>query len=56
LDREGRIKTLFVDSTEFSFKMALHKKDFASVKRIVQSSRLSGHAIIGYLQKKGYVT
>eukprot|EP00299_Pterocystis_sp_00344_P013071 c6363_g1_i1.p1 GENE.c6363_g1_i1~~c6363_g1_i1.p1 ORF type:complete len:900 (+),score=198.07 c6363_g1_i1:846-3545(+) len=54
LDREGNNKTIFVDSTEFLFKAALHKRDFPAVKRIVQSSRISGHAIIGYLQKKGF--
>ena len=54
LDRDGKSKTILVDSTEFMFKAALHRRDLTAVKRIVLSSRISGHAIIGYLQRKGY--
>eukprot|EP00300_Choanocystis_sp_HF-7_P020307 c20563_g1_i3.p1 GENE.c20563_g1_i3~~c20563_g1_i3.p1 ORF type:complete len:1208 (+),score=306.98 c20563_g1_i3:444-3626(+) len=54
LDRDGATKTLFVDSTEYMFKVSLLNKNFAEVKRIIQSSRMTGHAIIGYLQQKGY--
>ena len=54
LDRDGKSKTILVDSTEFMFKAALHRRDLTAVKRIVLSSRNSGHAIIRYLQRKGY--
>eukprot|EP00298_Acanthocystis_sp_HF-20_P017279 c21715_g1_i3.p1 GENE.c21715_g1_i3~~c21715_g1_i3.p1 ORF type:complete len:1077 (-),score=472.35 c21715_g1_i3:10-3240(-) len=54
LDRDGQNKSIFVDSAEFAFKASLHKRDFAAVKQIIQASRISGNAIIGYLQKKGF--
>jgi len=54
LDREGKMRKLMVDSTECSFKLCLHKKEFEKVVRIIKQSKLAGHAIIAYLQKKGY--
>jgi coatomer protein complex subunit alpha (xenin) len=54
LDREGKVRKLLIDPTECQFKLCLHKKEFEKVVRIIKQSKLSGHAIIAYLQKKGY--
>merc|ERR1719409_888994 len=54
LDREGKVRKMVVDVTECQFKLCLHKKEFERVIRIIKQSKLSGHAIIAYLQKKGY--
>jgi coatomer subunit alpha len=43
-----------VDTTECMFKLCLHKREFDRVIRIIKQSKLSGHAIIAYLQKKGF--
>jgi coatomer protein complex subunit alpha (xenin) len=54
LDREGKVRKMLVDVTECQFKLSLHKKEFERVIRVIKQSKLSGHAIIAYLQKKGY--
>ena len=54
LDREGKTRTIEIDTTEAQFKLALERKDYAEVMRIVKHSRLCGQAIISYLQEKGY--
>jgi len=54
LDREGKVRKLLIDPTECQFKLCLHKKEFEKVVRIIKQSKLSGHAIIAYLQRKGY--
>ena len=54
LDREARVRKMAVDVTECAFKLSLYKKEFERVIRIIKQSKLSGHAIIAYLQKKGY--
>jgi coatomer protein complex subunit alpha (xenin) len=54
LDREGKMRTLEIDTTEAMFKLALEKKEYAEVMRMVKHSRLCGQAIISYLQEKGY--
>ena len=54
LDREGKVRKLVVDATECMFKLCLHKREFERVVRIIKQSKLSGHAIIAYLQKKGF--
>lgn len=36
------------------FKLCLHKREFERVVRIIKQSKLSGHAIIAYLQKQGF--
>ena len=54
LDREARMRKVLIDTTEYMFKLCLHRKEFDRVVRIIKQSRLSGHAIIAYLQKKGY--
>jgi len=45
---------MLVDVTECQFKLSLHKKEFERVIRIIKQSKLTGHAIIAYLQKKGF--
>jgi coatomer protein complex subunit alpha (xenin) len=54
LDREGKMRTLEIDTTEAQFKLALENKDYPEVMRMVKHSRLCGQAIITYLQEKGY--
>ena len=54
LDREARVRKMTVDVTECAFKLSLYKKEFERVIRIIKQSKLSGHAIIAYLQKKGF--
>jgi coatomer protein complex subunit alpha (xenin) len=54
LDREGKMRTLEIDTTEALFKLALEKKDYAEVMRMVKHSPLCGQAIIAHLQEKGY--
>jgi coatomer subunit alpha len=54
LDREGKMRTMEIDTTEALFKLALERKDYSEVMRMVKHSRLCGQAIISYLQEKGY--
>jgi coatomer subunit alpha len=54
LDREAKMRTMAVDLTECEFKIALSKKNYTEVMRMVRHSRLCGQAIISYLTKKGY--
>lgn len=54
IDRECRTRVLEVDTTEAQFKLALERKDYPEVMRMVKHSRLCGQAIINYLQEKGY--
>lgn len=54
LDREVKTRTVEIDLTEALFKLALERKDYGEVMRMVKHSRLCGQAIISYLQEKGY--
>lgn len=45
---------LQVDSTEFTFKLALLCQQYDKVMHMIQHSDLCGQAIISYLQEKGY--
>jgi len=54
LDREGKTRTMEIDTTEAQFKLALERRDYPEVMRIVKNSRLCGQAIITYLQEKGF--
>lgn len=54
LDREGKMRTVEIDVTEALFKIALEKKDYPEVIRMVKQSNLCGQSIISYLQEKGY--
>lgn len=54
LDREGKMRTIELELAEPLFKMALEKKDYGTVMKMVKQSRLCGQSIITYLQEKGY--
>ena len=54
LDRECKNRVISVDTTEYLFKLALMKKDFAKVYNMVAKSNLIGKSIVAYLQKKRY--
>jgi coatomer protein complex subunit alpha (xenin) len=54
LDRDGKIRVITIDPTEYRFKRALVQRNFDEVLHIIRTSNLVGQAIIGYLQKKGY--
>jgi coatomer protein complex subunit alpha (xenin) len=54
LDRDGKIRTLQIDATEYMFKLALIKKRYDEVIQMIKNSQLCGEAIIAYLQQKGY--
>ena len=43
-----------IDPTEYRFKVALAKKEYKEMVRVIKTSNLVGQSIIGYLQKKGY--
>lgn len=54
LDREGNVKTLKIDPTEYRFKRALLNRNYEEVVSIIRNSNLVGQSIISYLQKNGY--
>lgn len=54
IDREARTRVLEINTTEAQFKLALERKDYPEVMRMVKHSRLCGQAVITYLQEKGY--
>ena len=54
IDREGLARVIVIDLTECHFKIALAKKQYKEVMRMVKHSRLCGRAIIAYLTSKGY--
>ncbi|KAG8856653.1 hypothetical protein FRB91_000492 [Serendipita sp. 411] len=54
LDRSARPRTITMDPTEYKFKLALVRKNYDDVLKIIQTSNLVGQSIIGYLQKKGF--
>jgi len=54
LDREGKNQMMIINSTEFMFKMALYNRKYDEVKRVMNSGRLCGQAIIAYLKNKGF--
>ncbi|XP_024526944.1 coatomer subunit alpha-1 [Selaginella moellendorffii] len=54
LDRDGKVRTITIDTTEFTFKLALIQKRYDRVLEMIRSSQLCGQAIISYLQQKGF--
>lgn len=54
LDRDGKVREIVIDPTEYRFKLALVKKQYEEVLHIIRTSNLVGQSIIAYLQKKGY--
>jgi coatomer subunit alpha len=54
LTREAKVDVIPIDPTEYRFKVALAKKDYQEMVRVIKTSNLVGQSIIAYLQKKGY--
>ncbi|KAI8815074.1 coatomer WD associated region-domain-containing protein [Cladochytrium replicatum] len=54
LDRDGKVRLLTIDPTEYKFKLALVRRNYDEVLNIIRTSNLVGQSIIAYLQKKGY--
>lgn len=54
LDRNMKVLTIPIDSTEYSFKLALHRRRFGEVIRVIKKSTVGGQAIISYLRQKGF--
>ena len=54
LGRDGKVDVIPIDPTEYRFKVALAKKEYKEMVRVIKTSNLVGQSIIGYLQKKGY--
>ncbi|CUF10528.1 coatamer alpha subunit, putative [Bodo saltans] len=54
LTREGKIQKMVLDNAELSFKLALQQERFRDVLKIIQSKKLHGQALVGYLHKHGY--
>ncbi|KAK3013678.1 hypothetical protein RJ639_009648 [Escallonia herrerae] len=54
LDRDGNIRPIIIDSTEYIFKLALLRKRHDHVMSMIRNSALCGQAMIAYLQNKGF--
>ncbi|KAK3009080.1 hypothetical protein RJ639_013637 [Escallonia herrerae] len=54
LDRDGKIRPIVIDSTEYIFKLALLRKRLDHVMSMIRNSALCGQAMIVYLQNKGF--
>ncbi|KAI8840970.1 coatomer WD associated region-domain-containing protein [Chytriomyces cf. hyalinus JEL632] len=54
LDRDGKIRVIMIDPSEYRFKLALVRRQYDEVLYIIRTSNLVGQSIIAYLQKKGY--
>ncbi|KAI8979742.1 coatomer protein alpha subunit [Mycotypha africana] len=54
IDRDGKVREIVIDPTEYRFKLALVRKQYEEVLHIIRTSNLVGQSIIAYLQKKGY--
>ncbi|KAJ3116460.1 hypothetical protein HDU96_009623 [Phlyctochytrium bullatum] len=54
LDRDGKVRVITIDPTEYRFKLALVRRNYDEVLHVIRTSNLVGQAIIAYLQKKGY--
>ncbi|KAJ3386096.1 hypothetical protein HDU84_001799 [Entophlyctis sp. JEL0112] len=54
LDRDGKIRVIMIDPSEYRFKLALVRRNYDEVLHIIRTSNLVGQSIIAYLQKKGY--
>lgn len=54
LDRNGKVAMLRYDPTEYLFKQALQRKEYARVVQLIRTGSMVGEAVIGYLQRSGY--
>lgn len=54
LDREAKPRALQIDTSEYTFKLALSERRYDAVLSMIRAGQLCGQAIIAYLQEKGY--
>eukprot|EP01119_Soliformovum_irregulare_P024827 TRINITY_DN8_c0_g4_i1.p1 TRINITY_DN8_c0_g4~~TRINITY_DN8_c0_g4_i1.p1 ORF type:complete len:1245 (-),score=439.76 TRINITY_DN8_c0_g4_i1:63-3797(-) len=54
LDREGKVRVISIDTTEYMFKHALVQRKYTVVLKMVREYNLIGQSIIAYLQRKGF--
>jgi len=54
LSRNGLLVFLRLNSTEYKFKLALARNDYASVLSVIRSGELAGAAVISYLKHAGF--
>ena len=54
LDRDGKVRPIEFDPTDYRFKLALINRNYEEVFHIIRTSSLVGQSIVAYLQKKGY--
>ncbi len=54
LSRGGLLVFLRLNSTEYKFKLALARNDYASVLSVIRSGDLAGAAVISYLKQAGF--
>ncbi|CAA2953106.1 coatomer subunit alpha-1-like [Olea europaea subsp. europaea] len=54
LDRDGKIRPIIINSTEYVFKLSLQRKRYDQVMSMIRNSELCGQAMIAYLQQKGF--
>ncbi|CAN1836465.1 Coatomer subunit alpha-1 [Linum perenne] len=54
LDRDGKNRSIVIDTTEYMFKLSLLKKRYDHVMSMIRNSKLCGQAMIAYLQQKGF--
>ncbi|EFC46387.1 coatamer alpha subunit [Naegleria gruberi] len=54
IDREGTVKVITIDATEYRFKLALSQGRTGDIKKIIGEAKILGDSIIAYLQQKGY--
>ncbi|CAH9067833.1 unnamed protein product [Cuscuta epithymum] len=54
LDRDGKVRPIIIDSTEYIFKLSLLRKRYDQVMSMIRNSELCGQAMIAYLQQKGF--
>jgi len=54
LDRDGKCRSIEIDTTEYVFKLALVQRKYDQVLQMIRSAPLCGQSIIAYLQQKGF--
>lgn len=54
IDREMKVRDVPIDNSEYMFKFSLLNRRYIDALKIMQSRKLIGKAIIGYLHKKGF--
>ena len=54
ITREGKVVRQQVENLELNFKLALQQERFRDVLKIIQTKRIQGQALVGYLHKHNY--